>query len=96
MRVEKEQDGEVVRWSWGVWLACVAHAIVMMILSQFAYTTAMIFWRVLNLIFLTSCAFLWKATEGRKVARSFALTVGILSAVILSLSLIPNGVTEWG
>ena len=94
MRVERKNDGEGIRLSLGVWLACVAQAIVMIIISQFAYTTAI--WRVVNLIILISCGVLWKITKGRRVARSFTVTSGILSVIILLLSLIPTGVTEWG
>ena len=96
MRVERKNDGDGIRLSLGVWLACVAQAIVMIIISQFAYTTAITIWRVVNLIILISCSVLWKITKGRRVARSFTVTSGILSVIILLLSLIPTGVTEWG
>lgn len=94
MRVGRKNDGEAVKLSLGVWIACVAHAIAMIIISQFAYTTAITFWRVLNLAILISCVVLWKKTKGRRVARSFAVTMAILSAVILLLSLIPTEVTK--
>ena len=68
----------------------------MIIISQFAYTTAITIWRVVNLIILNSCGVLWKKTKGQRVARSFTATIGILSAIMLLLLLIPNGVSEWG
>lgn len=95
MGVERKNDREGMELSRGVWLALVAHAVIMVGMSQFAYTTAMTIWRILCVIILASCLYFWKKTTSRNVARSFTFVMGIVSVAILLLSLTPTGVTEW-
>lgn len=96
MDIERKNDREALRWSLGVWLACLAHAIVLILVSQFDYRTAMTIWRVANLLLLTGCFCLWQRSKGQAVGRPFIIALGILSVIVVVLSLIPTGVTEWG
>ena len=96
MSNEQEQDREVVKWSLGIWLACVAQALVMIYISQFDYESAMMVWRVLNLLILIGCFCLWRRSQDRPVFRSFILGLGVSSVIVLGMTLIPTGVTQWG
>ena len=93
---EREQDREVVKWSLGVWLACVAQALVMVFTSQFDYEPTMMIWRVSNLLILIGCFCFWRWSQGRPVLRSFIFALGASSLIVIGMSLIPTGVTEWG
>ena len=101
MSNEGEQDREVVKWSLGIWLACVAQALVMVFISQFDYEPAMMAWRVLNLLILIGCFCIgcfcfWRQSQGLPFFRSFIFGLGVSSVILIGMSLIPTGVTEWG
>lgn len=96
MSFGREEDRKTLRWALGIWLACLVHAIIMIALPQFDYTTAMMVWRIINFLIVCACLFFWKRSEGRNVARPFVITLGIFGVVVVILSLVPIGVTEWG
>lgn len=96
MSVERDQDGEAAKWPLGIWLARMAQALLMIFTSQFDYKTAMMVWRVLNLLILIGCFCFWRRSQGRPVFRSFIFGLGVLGVFVIGGSLFPTGVTEWG
>ncbi|WP_373492404.1 hypothetical protein [Parasphingorhabdus sp.] len=92
----RKADREALKWSWGIWLACLTHALILVLVSRFNYTLAMTIWQALALLILMGCSFFWRRSRYRPVLRPFILTLGILSFLGGLLSLVPTGVTDWG
>ena len=96
MSVKRDQDGEAAKWPLGIWLACIAQALLMIFASQFDYKTAMMVLRLLNLLILIGCFCFWRRSQGRPVFRSFIFGLGVFGVFVIGMLLIPTGVTEWG
>lgn len=93
---KRESDRNFRNAAFGVWLACLPIALVMIFVSQFEYKLAMEVAAALMLFISIACFLLRRRVGKGTLARTFSTTLGLLSFLGGLLFLLPTGVTHWG